>query len=386
MDQTEIYLDIPDSELAHAEDEARLADQWVRRFELGVEDRASAPTDPRPGVRGSHGVGSSIERMRSDWITHSRAGGRGRPEPEETPASTVDALPMKASGLLATFTDRIGGTISLSHADGRLQHRGTVALRGPGSAVEDVCKDIGMPDQVTRAFEFVAAWFGSPFDAVNLRAADDHVLTWGFSGFAGQDLARCLHEWKMRAPDAFAAYCVAFGLDVAGGERDSQDVADGRPMLSVAANGRSLQGRAAEWTIATEPRLLAVLARAGRDAAAQRAQIEVAVATWVTPIMFEPWDHKPGDDGDREADGERMTVDVLRSARAIASLLYLVRRHGLRAVTRLMRVVTERWRPQDDEEAWIEGLVRSLRHLKRAHEASEVLRIASSPELTRNAN
>jgi hypothetical protein len=140
----------------------------------------------------------------------------------------------------------------------------------------------------------------------------------------------------------------------------------------VRSESRVVQGRAAEWTIASEPQLLAVLARAGRDAAAQKAQVEVAIASWVTPIMFQAWDPM--------GDEERLTVDVLKAPNNIACLLYVVRRYGQRATMRLLRAVGERSR-SNDEEAWMNGLVRVLRHMKREHDAAEILRIASSPEL-----
>ena len=139
-----------------------------------------------------------------------------------------------------------------------------------------------------------------------------------------------------------------------------------------------MHGRAAERTIATEPRLLAVLARAGRDASAQRAQIEMALAGWVTPVMFQPW--QPGGGTDH------LTVDALTSPSSIAALLYLVRRHGRRAAMEMAQAASEHARPQGDTEAWITSLARSLRQARRDQEASDVMRIASSPELTCTTN
>ena len=79
---------------------------------------------------------------------------------------------------------------------------------------------------------------------------------------------------------------------------------------------------------------------------------------------------------------ERLTLDVLKSARSIAVLLYLVRRHGRRTAMRLARAATDARRAEtNNEEDWLSGVVRSLRHVKREHDAAEVLRIASSPEL-----
>ena len=378
MDRPELELGISASPFSQGDDDVQqLVDRWVRQFEGDADGGLSTPPLTRTPARDVHTDDRSrspLDTMRSNWSRRARGITSSDPEPgeEQVPQPKADAQPVKVSGLLTTFTDHIGGSISLAHVNGRLQHRGTVALRGRGASVGTACQDIGLPDHVTRAFEFVAAWFGFPLDAVNLRPPDDHVLSWGFWGFAGEEIARCLHEWKARAPEAFQAYCLAFGLDVLGGERDAPDEAR-RPTLSLQVDGRPILGRAAEWTIASEPRLMAVLARAGRDGIAQKMQIDLAVANWVTPIMFQAWD--------TAADGDRLTVDVLTSPRAIAALLYLVRRHGLRTATRLVRVVNERWRPQDDEDAWLAGVVRSLRHLNRDNDAGEVLRISSSPEL-----
>lgn len=384
MDRSESESGMLTSSHMHPDDDiVQLVDQWVRQFERETDERPDTlPTKPPPPAtepRIEDRSRSPLESMRSDWNRFGRRarGGGTPPETSSAPTTraTADPPPVKSTGLLTTFTDRIGGSISLSQADGRLQHRGTVALRGRCASVEAACQEIGLPAQVTRAFEFVAAWFGFPFDSANLRVPDGHILSWGFWGFAGEELVRCLYEWKRQAPDAFDTYLGAFGLDVQGGERGSQEATgQDRLTLSVQSDKRSIQGRAAEWTIAAEPRLLAVLARAGRDATAQKTQIDMTIANWVTPVLFHQWDLAGG--------GEPLTVDVLKSPKSVAALLYLVRRHGPRAATRLVQVVNERCRPQDDEEAWLAGLVRSLRNLKRENDASEVLRISSSPELT----
>jgi hypothetical protein len=272
-------------------------------------------------------------------------------------------LPVRASGLFTTFTDSIGGSISLSLRDGRLQHRGTVAVRGRCASVDAACREIGLPDHATRAFEFVASWFGLPFDAVNVGTSKRDVLSWGFWGLTGTELTGCLQLWKRQAPDGFASYLGAFGVDVADG-----------PLLRVQSDGYSLEGRGAEWAIATEPRQLAALARSGRDPGAQKAQLATVLANDVTPVLVQP--------SDPAGEPESPTVDALKSARHAAALLYLVRRHGRRATLRLIHSVNERYRPETDEDAWLAALARLLRNLRREHDSCEVLRISSSPELT----
>ncbi len=76
-----------------------------------------------------------------------------------------------------------------------------------------------------RAFEFVAAWFGFPYDAVNVRLTAGQVLSWGFWGFTielylgleydGAGTAQCVAVWKVKA--------VVHGID--GGE-NLDDVRD----------------------------------------------------------------------------------------------------------------------------------------------------------------
>jgi hypothetical protein len=286
-------------------------------------------------------------------------------EPDEGLESAADdspQLPVKSSGLLTTFTDSIGGSISLSETHGRLQHRGTVAVRGC-VPIDAACQQVGVSAHVAHAFAFVASWFGYPFDAVNLRAPGTEVLSWGFWGVHGTELAGSLHHWKRDAPETFERYLHAFGIDVLDGS-----------VLRVQLGQRDLQGRGAEWAIASEPALLAALARTGREPAAQKAQVEFVLTNWIAPVMSQPWDLAGGRDAP--------TVDVLKSAKHVAALLYLVRRHGRRAASRLVQRVNARHQPQDDGDAWLEALVRSLKIMHRDNDASEVLRISSSPELT----
>ena len=105
---------------------------------------------------------------------------------------------------------------------------------------------------------------------MNVRQGDDRILSWGFWGFCGEELARCLYEWKRAAPDAFSGYCVRFGLDVADGANEDEASSDAAPpSLTVRSEGRSTRGRAAEWAI-VRAAPVAVLARAGRDGARRR--------------------------------------------------------------------------------------------------------------------
>jgi len=342
-------------ELPSDEDVMQLVDRWMQSFDGDAGDSLADPEMGSP---------SALDTMRADWSRFARADTEhSTPEPTLAQRTIRDEqLPLKANGLLITFLDSDGGSISLSQIGGRLRHLGSVAPRGSCASVETACREIGLPEHVTRGFEFIASWFGLPFDAANVRSAHDQLLSWGFWGLSGRELAECLQQWKRLSPDTFANYLTSFGIDVVEG-----------PALSVRSDKQSVQGRAAEWSIATEPRLLAALARSGRVSAAQKAQVDVVLAHWVTPAMFRPWNSA--------SNGDLLTVDVLKSARHVAVLLYLVRRHGRRAAARLLRRVHERYRPHDDGDAWLTALVRSLTSLNRDHDACDVLRIASSPEL-----
>ena len=376
MDRSRLESRIRLAPRDETDDVFQLMDDWVRQFE-GDTVASWDQTDQRaPSPRRTAGDERprSLAQMRSEWSRRSTESTRADDFDERPPAAPPppkpEPIPLKAAGLLIEFTDSIGGTISLAHADGRFQHRGTVSVRGGRSIIESVSRDIGLPSHVAQAFEFIAGWFGFPFDSINLRTGDDHLISWGFWPIDGAGLARCLHEWKTQSPDDFAGYCGRFGIDVTAATEDARR----EPLLCVRLSSGEVQGRAAEWAMASDPQLLAVLARAGRDAAARKVQVESVVADSITPIMFHPWD--PG------GDPERLTLDVLKSARSIAALLYLVRRHGQRAALRAARTVTGRTHGQiDGEEIWLQTLVRSLRHMNREHDATEVLRIASSPEL-----
>ena len=354
-----------------SEDLFRLVDDWVHQFDLepitppAQNSTATAMPPPRTGD-----APKSIAAMRSNWNSRAPGAAPGRRDSSGDSSKAEQGLPLKCAGLVVTFTDAIGGTVSLAHADSAIQHRGAISVRGGSSAIADAAADVGLPAHVSRAFEFIAAWFCHPFDAVNLRVGRERVLSWGFWPVAGGELARCLAEWKAQQPASFAEQCSVFGVDVT--EPEPTDGEGGRAALMARLGTRTTRGRAAEWTIASEPTLVAVLARAGRAAEAQKIQVEFALANWVTPILFEPWD--------AEASAERLIVDVLRSPQSLAVLLYLVRRHGQRAALRLHRS-RDLQQAENDETAWIERIVRSLRHMHREHDASEVLRIASSPEL-----
>ena len=223
-----------------------------------------------------------VAQLVEDWVLEVE---RDTGPHDATESDTHAQLPVTVSGLLSTFTDSIGGSVSLEAKDGRLQHRGTVAVRSRCASLDAAGREIGLPDHVIRAFEFVASWFGCPFDAVNLRGTEREILSWGFWGLAGPEMAGCLQQWKSQSPETFASYLTAFGIDVADG-----------PLLRVQIDGGTVDGRGAEWAIASEPRLLAALARAGRDRSAQKAQLDTVLANWVTPVLFQPWNPSAGRD------------------------------------------------------------------------------------------
>ena len=67
-----------------------------------------------------------VAQLVESWVTEFERDA----EPDGTPESNHEPqLPVTSSGLFYTFTDSIGGSVSLEQHDGRFQHRGTVAVR-----------------------------------------------------------------------------------------------------------------------------------------------------------------------------------------------------------------------------------------------------------------
>jgi hypothetical protein len=225
--------------------------------------------------------------------------------------------------------------------------------------------EVGLTEAEAAALEFVASWFGAPFDAVNM--VDDqnsHTLGWGIWSFAGRSLARCLAGWKKRAPQAFDTLLVRYGIDVT-------VQPDGSCTITVALprGGYVLGGLPAMEVIASNAGLVAALARAGRESTAQLAQI-ASIAASLPPLLALS-----------VRAGGPPVAEVVKSARGLAVIFYLWRTFGRRDTARLVRALGTPKTSVDDEGAVLLPLVDRLQEIDRGSAAHQVLRILSSPEL-----
>jgi hypothetical protein len=228
---------------------------------------------------------------------------------------------------------------------------------------------VGIGDSRAAAINFVAGWFGAPFDAVNVGRMRHERLTWGVWGFAGTRLARCLSRWKARAPESYGDLLTSTGIDVAPGPDGSTPV-----LVLGAATIPTARGRRAERVISADPRLVTALARAGRDAEGQLAQIAAIAEDVLEPMLAIP----AGATGSPPRLG-----DLIRTPRGLSVLLYLDLKLGRATVPRIARtVIPGRPRPTD-ERGWLDLAVAQLAMSGRSVGAHNVMRILSSPEFER---
>jgi hypothetical protein len=200
----------------------------------------------------------------------------------------------------------------------------------------DLWRELEVPDALRLAFDHVATWYGGAFDSVNLRR--DAVLSWGVWHLYGAGLGRAAAAFRRRAPERFAATLAAFGIDCA---------TDETPRLTLrTALGTSLRGDAAERAIATDEKLVAVLARAAREPSARAAQIEAAVAGSVHPTLAAKVVLAQG--------GTRPLSEVLQGPRQLAVALHAALAGGAPAVRLLCRSLAAGWTAGID--AYLDGL------------------------------
>ncbi|RKH67794.1 hypothetical protein [Corallococcus aberystwythensis] len=259
---------------------------------------------------------------------------------------------------MVTFPD--GAKVVLSNEGGRPIHRGTVAVRGPCAPSREELMGLGLTEAQARALEFVLAWFGSPFDSVASEAPSGGELRWGAWPLSGPTLISALAHWKQREPDAFDARLGRLGLE-ATPEQPPEPASLRLPGFRSAA---PVEGRNALALLAEDARLLAALARAGRERGAQLAQLETVVTHVLRPALASCTQDATAD-------------SAFASARALALLFHSELRFGRRGVTRLVTLARERPEPPGPGER----LAEDLRATGRSREASEVWRILTSPEL-----
>jgi hypothetical protein len=330
-----------------------LLDQWVARLEQPL-DRAG------PGGRGGTLPGPAAR-------ARARPGGG---EVEGSRAGSVREALSRVTlvGSTARFADDEGGDLVLARVGQRTVHRGTVAVRGPLGLTLPMLVERGLTEPQARAVEFVAAWFGAPFDAVSAtRTGDSASLQWGFWPLSRAEIARALGAWKARAPERFGAMIGVFGFDVV-----TRDDLRGPALMIVDPRGAILRGDKAIDAVASDPRRLAILARAGRDEHARIAQIEQVVAAVVVPILRTPV---------RRGESRTSVADVVATARGVAALLCAARALDVTAFDELVRVAIADAPADGGETAIVDSIARYLRVSGHRAAAHDVRRTLSSPEL-----
>jgi hypothetical protein len=201
----------------------------------------------------------------------------------------------------------------------------------------DTYRSLAVTDPERAAFEFVAHWFGAPFDAVNFRT--QRALSWGTWVFTGPALAQALLHFKARSPFAFEQFLGKFGIDA---------VDDGGPQLAVrGARGTLLRSTAAEQVVRSDPRRVAAFARAARDPGARAAQVATAFERSLRPalgLLVPPRS---------DADPGRRLGDIATSTRALAVVFFAALR-GKHAVSLLAQSIAQGW--DVGIESWLSAL------------------------------
>ncbi|MBZ4335717.1 hypothetical protein [Corallococcus sp. AS-1-12] len=262
---------------------------------------------------------------------------------------------------MVTFPD--GARIVLGNEGGRPIHRGTVAVRGPCAPSREELMALGLTEPQALALDFVLAWFGHPFDSVTSEPPPGGEPRWGAWPLSGLTLTTAIARWKQREPEVFEARLGRLGLGA---------ILEPPPEPRLPGSSNASPTAGPEALFAEDPRLLAALARAGRERGAQRAQLETLVTHVLRPML------------DSCAQAET-AVDapggLFASARALALLFHAELRFGRQGVTRLVTLARERPEPPVAGEHAGERLAEDLRASGRSREASELWRVLTSPEL-----
>jgi hypothetical protein len=328
-----------------------LLDEWVARLE-------------QPMARPARSQSGPIARERPRPVP-------ARPEQLETQRGDAvrEALSrLTIVGSTIVFGDETGGEIVLARGAQRTVHRGTVGVRGPLGLSSAALMAHGLTENQARAVEFVGAWFGTAFDAASVtRGTTPISLKWGFWPFDRSEIARALEGWKTRAPERFATMVGAYGIDVF-----SRDDLRGPALMVVDTRGAMVRGDKALDIIASDPRRLAILARAGRDEHARAAQVAHAVAAAVLPLLRA---------AARRGDARVTVGEVVQSARGVAALLCAVRGLDQASFDEVARVAVADGSIEAGEDATLEAVARYLRVSGRTSAAHDVRRALSSHEL-----
>ncbi len=278
-----------------------------------------------------------------------------------------DTIEVRGSAIV--FSDAVGGTIVLGRAGERIVHLGTVAVRGPYGLALGALRKHGLSEVEARGVEFVASWFGAPFDALAVnRAEGGRSLSWGFWPLGSEDIGRVLALWKERSPASFAEMLASYGFDVV--RADAHELSGPELLLLDPHRGSLLRGDQALDTIARDVRYAAILARAGRHDDAKAAQLEVALRP-VLPLLRMSF-AAPGK--------ERLAIGAIASsARTVAALVLASRALDLTRMAEILSGASAA--PGADAEAKLLAAVLTALGASRPSAALAIRRTLSSPEL-----
>ncbi|PTL81219.1 hypothetical protein [Vitiosangium sp. GDMCC 1.1324] len=286
-------------------------------------------------------------------------------EPERGKAASAARAEIRVHGPLVTFPwDDV--QVVLGRKQERLLHRGTVAVRGPCAPSREEMVRLGLTGAQALALEFVLAWFGSPFDAVDGDHPGGDGPSWGAWPLSGEALVRALARWKRRDPTSFEASLGRLGIDAV---EEGQEP----PALSVLdTEGQPVGGHEALALLSDDVRLFAALARAGRERSAQLAQLECIIEHSLHPALTQ---------AERGTESPAPAGELFPTPRALALLLHAELRLGRRGATRFAALAREEAGKTGGVERAGHRFASSLQSAGRSREASEVRRLLSSPEL-----
>jgi hypothetical protein len=353
----------PSSSRAAPVDVEGLLDRWLERLERfperedgGASTEGSAPAKPGAATApAAKSVAATAPPAQSEAAT--------APTAETQPAAPAGSAehPLQAVEVRGELVRFAGDEMPyvIERADGRILHRGTIGVRGPGAVTAESYRSLGVADAERAAFEFVAHWFGAPFDAVNART--ERALSWGSWIFTGPALAQALLQFKARSPFAFEQFLGKLGIDA---------VEDGAPLLAVrSARGTLLRGTTAEQVVTSDPRRVAALARAARDPDARAAQVATAFERSLRPALARPVPARSDVDP-----ASRRLGEIATSARDLAVVFFAALR-GQRAVSLLAQSVAQGW--ESGVKSWLSA-VEGSGHQQIAFQARRIL---VAPEL-----
>lgn len=170
----------------------------------------------------------------------------------------------------------------LLHRHGDLYlHRGTRLTRGPQPGLLPLAKELGAGNDVAHALDFLAAWFGAAFDALQ---PSKEGLRWGAFRLPIDALSHTLADLQERDADRYERLLGCFGLRIVLGAADEPPslALPGAPASRLPAKD---SGPLASLRLLENPGLAAVLARALGHEPLLRAQIGTVISQVCQPAL-----------------------------------------------------------------------------------------------------